>query len=178
MVAGYHVCRKAGIGKTCLTLNWSTVDVFIRLSEMHILRATGLEEDPGVFHRESHLLALGVARTQSSEACWQQPRPYDLAGMVRGTPHVQRTTEPGRRTDERNRRKCGGNGNRKKFGEIIGQEWKTSFLFPSSPMWKQHSVRRKTGVDRTQRHRQRSYPPPDLKELKIQISRIKQIRLG
>lgn len=40
------------------------------------------------------------------------------------------------------------------------------FLFPSSPMWKRHSVKRKTGGDRTQRQNegQASYPPPDLKE--------------
>lgn len=93
------LCRQAGIGKTCLLLNWSTVDMFfIRLSQnvrkggaqtlKHILRATGLEEDPGVSHRDSHLLALGVARTQSSLACWQQPHEYDLAGMVREAPQA------------------------------------------------------------------------------------------
>lgn len=39
------------------------------------------------------------------------------------------------------------------------------FFFSSSPMWKRHSVKRKTGGDRTQRqHEGRvSYPPPDLK---------------
>lgn len=62
---------QAGIGKTCLI--WSTVDMFlIRLvrdvrrgtqTPKHIRIATGLEEDPGVSHRESHLLALGVAWT-------------------------------------------------------------------------------------------------------------------
>lgn len=130
----------------------------------HILRATRLEEDPGVSRGESHLLALGVARTRSSAACWQQPREYDLAGMVRGAPQAQR------RTDGE-----GGRGEgtiiRRGFGEILegtgsGRLFFVFFLFPSSPMWKRHSARRKTGVDRTRRQkdRQASYPPPDLKE--------------
>lgn len=132
----------------------------------HILRATGQEEDPGVSHRDSHLLALGVARSQSSAACRQQPHDYNLAGMVRGAPQAQSRTEPGSRTDERGRWERGGDNNRKRFGEILGQKWKTFILFPSSPMWKRHSARRKTGVDGTQRQkdRQASYPPPDLKE--------------
>lgn len=57
-------------------------------------------------------------------------------------------------------------------GTVIGRDlerfwdtWKTVFLLPSSPMWKRHSVKRKTGGDGTQRqHEGRvSYPPPDLK---------------
>lgn len=133
----------------------------------HSLRATGLEEDPGVSDGgESHLLVLDVAWTQSSVACWQQPQEYDLAGMVRGAPQAQRRTEPGGRTDERGRRERGGNDNQKRFWRDFGTGVEDFSLFPSSPMWKQHSVRRKTGVDRTQRQkdRQASYPPPDLKE--------------
>lgn len=87
----------------------------------HILRTTGGEEDPGVSHRESHLLALGVARTQPSAACWQQPRGYDLAGMVRGAPQAQSRTEPGSGTDERDRWERGGNNNRKRFWDRSGR---------------------------------------------------------
>lgn len=151
---------------------------FIRLSKdgrkggtqtkKHILRATGGEEDPGVSHRESHLLAWGVARTQPSATCWQQPRRYHLAGMVKGAPQAQSRSGPGSRTDEK-----GTDGSVE--GTIIRRDFGTGvedffffffFQFPSSLMWKQHSARRKTGVDRTQRQTegQVSYPPPDLKE--------------
>lgn len=150
---------------------------FIRLSKdgrkggtqtkKHILSATGGEEDPGVSHRESHLLAWGVARTQPSAACWQQPRRYHLAGMVKGAPQAQSKSGPGSGTDERDRWERGGNNNQKRFWDRSGRLFFFFFLqFPSSPMWKQHSARRKTGVDRTQRQTegQVSYPPPDLKE--------------
>lgn len=46
-----------------------------------------------------------------------------------------------------------------------GTRGRPFFLFPSSPMWKRLSVKRKMGADRTQRQHegQVSYPPPDLK---------------
>lgn len=110
----------------------------------HILRATRLEEDPGVSHSESHLLTLGVARTQSSVACWQQPHEYDLAGErweeLRGAWQEDRRKEWDRSVEET----IIGRG----FGEILGTGVEDFFcvcVFPSSPMWKWHSARRKTG---------------------------------
>lgn len=67
------------------------------------------------------------------------------------------------RLDQRDR--WSGDSHRKRSGEILGHVEDLFFFFSSSPMWKQHSVKRKTGGDRTQRRHegQVSYPPPDLK---------------
>lgn len=43
-----------------------------------------------------------------------------------------------------------GNRHRKRFGEIQGHKWKTVVGSPLL-MWRRHSVKRKTGGDRTQR---------------------------
>lgn len=77
-----------------LVHRWYVLDQTVRdvrggtQTPKHIRVATRLEEVPGVSHKESHLLTLGVAWTWSSVACWQQPREYDLAGMVRGAPQA------------------------------------------------------------------------------------------
>ena len=74
-----YTSRQAGIRKTCLMLNWSTVDMFfIRLSKTygeevhrHILKATAKgEEDPEVSLKDCNL-------TRSSVACWREPQEYD-----------------------------------------------------------------------------------------------------
>ena len=126
---------QAGIGKTSLLSNWSTVDMFfigvLRREEKtlkHIRRAPGLEEEPDVSHRESHQLALGATWTQSSAARWQQPHEHDLAGTMREAPQAPGWEEPSRRRDGRSTQECGGN-NLKRFGEIWGLKWKTFLIF-------------------------------------------------
>ncbi len=78
------------------------------------------------------------------------------------------STGPGRDGNQAGRQTKGADGS-VVIGRGVERFWDRSgrlFLFPSSPMWKRHSARRKTGVDRTQRQKdwQASYPPPDLKE--------------
>lgn len=142
----------------------------------HILRAARLEEDPGVSHsgRGATCSLWARSRSQSSAAGCLQPCVLTI-GLVRSE-EIQRARS---RTGQT--RVDGQRGGKRRSVETLGDRSGRLFFsflffwFLSSPMWKRHSARRKTGADRTQRQRDgwAAYPPPDLKE-----RRRKRLRKG
>lgn len=162
-----HVSSRAGPPSTCCESHRGGKGRYSETEAHSQSRQTGGRPRRLPRREGSHLLALGslpitvFSGRLSAAACFNH-----WADMVTGDPMGPQPD----RTDTGGWATWWETTIGRDFG---GQKWKTFFLFSflffsflSSPMWKRHSARRKTGADRTQRQRDgwAAYPPPDLKE--------------